>query len=319
MFWSWEALSCSPRGPGIAAVMRHHDLVDVEAVSDELYGLPLDQFIPTRTVREKQAGSAGDKDVAAQIHRLVKPNLVAWLSNQLVRESAGEIRPLLELGAGLREATATSSGEQLRELSRQQRQLVHSLVQQARRLANAAGRNVSSQTARDLESTLRAALADPDAAEALAGGRLTEGMHNSGLGSHSGLDRRPMPSPQWPATPTADSVRDRRGTQEHRREAEDNVADAEDNVADAEVIVKKAITARQATYDLLEAANQGVTTTAARVERARRELDEALAGHSGAVKNQRRARATFDRADLRARDAQRLLADVTERLNRSAP
>ena len=119
--------------------MRHHDLVDVESVCDELYGLPLDQFTSTRTVREKQAGSAGDKEVAAQIHRLVKPNLVAWLSNQLVRECAGEIRPLLELGADLREATATSSGEQLRELSRQQRQLVHALVQQAGRLANAAG------------------------------------------------------------------------------------------------------------------------------------------------------------------------------------
>jgi len=292
--------------------MGHHDLVDVEAVSDELYGLPLDQFISTRTVREEQASSAGDKDVAAQIHRLVKPNLVAWLSNQLVRECAGEIRPLLELGAGLREATATSSGEQLRELSRQRRQLVHSLVQQARRLANAAGRDVSSQTARDLEATLRAALADPDAAEALAAGRLTEGMHNSGLGSHSGVDRRPMPSLQGPATASAASAGDRRGTQEQRREAEDNVAGAE-------VIAEKAITARQATYDLLEAANQAVNTTAARVERARRELDEALLGHSGAVEDQRRARAAFDRADLRARDAQRLLADVTERLDRSAP
>jgi hypothetical protein len=43
----------------------------------------------------------------------------------------------------LREATATRSGEQLRELSRHQRQLVYALVQQARRLANAAGRKVS--------------------------------------------------------------------------------------------------------------------------------------------------------------------------------
>jgi hypothetical protein len=292
--------------------MRHHDLVDAESVSDELYGLPLDQFTSTRTVRERQASSAGDKELAAQIHRFVKPTLVAWLSNQLVRECAGEIRPLLELGAGLREATATSSGEQLRELSRQQRQLVHALVQQARRLASAAGRTVSSQTARGLEATLRAALADPDAAEALAAGRLTEEMQNSGLGSHSGQDLRPMPSVERPATASAVSVRDRRAIPEHRRKAEHDVAEAE-------VTADKAVTARQSTFDLLEAANQEVTTTAARVERARRELDEALLGHSGAVKDQRRARATFDRADLRARDAQRILADVTERLNRSAP
>jgi hypothetical protein len=70
--------------------------------------------------------------LAAQIHQLTKPNLVAWLANQLARERADEIRPLLELGVALREATATLSGQQLRELSRQQRQLVYALVQQAR-------------------------------------------------------------------------------------------------------------------------------------------------------------------------------------------
>lgn len=45
-----------------------------------------DEFIPTRSVREKQARSDGDKDAAAQIHELAKPNLVGWLANQLVRE-----------------------------------------------------------------------------------------------------------------------------------------------------------------------------------------------------------------------------------------
>jgi hypothetical protein len=161
--------------------MRQYDLVDVESVSDELYGLPLDDFTPARNEREKQAKAAGEKDLAAQIHQLTKPNLVAWLANQLARERVDEIRPLLELGAALREATATLSGQQLRELSRQQRQLVYALVQQARRLANAAGRKVSEDTARGLEDTLRAALVDPHAAEALVAGRLTEGMQNSGF------------------------------------------------------------------------------------------------------------------------------------------
>ena len=286
--------------------------MDVESVSDELYGLPLDQFTATRTVRQKQASSAGNKEVAAQIRRLVKPNLVAWLSNQLVRERAGEIGRLLELGAGLREATATLSGEQLRELSRQQRQVVNALVQQARRFADAVGRKVSSQTALGLEATLRAALADPDAAEALAAGRLTEGMHNSGLGSHTGLDRRPVHPVERPATASTRSTGGRRGTLEQRTKVEHVVAEA---AATAE----KAITARQERYDLLEAANHAVTTTGERVERARRELDEALQGHSGAETDQRRARAAFDRADLSARDAQRHLAEVTAGLGGSAP
>jgi len=100
--------------------MRQDDLVDVESVSDELYGLALDDFTSARNRREKQAKAAGEEDLAAQVHQLTKPNLVAWLANQVERERADEIRPLLELGAALREATATLSGQQLLELSRQQ-------------------------------------------------------------------------------------------------------------------------------------------------------------------------------------------------------
>ena len=58
--------------------------MDIESVCDELYGLALDEFTPTRTDREKQAKSAGDNDLAAQIHQLAKPNLLAWPANQLL-------------------------------------------------------------------------------------------------------------------------------------------------------------------------------------------------------------------------------------------
>jgi hypothetical protein len=293
--------------------MRQDDLVDVECVSDELYGLPLDEFTSTRAVREKQAKSAGDKEVAAQIHQLAKPNLVAWLANQLVRERADEVRPLLELGEGLREATARLSGEQLRELSRQQRQLVNALVQQAQRLAHTAGHKVSSDTARGLEDTLRAALADPDVADALAAGRLTEGMRNSGLGSSPGHERevryvRPRSQPTAAVHPLAARQR----TPEQRERAEHEV----DRARSAAV---EAITARQETHDLLEAADHTVTDTGRRVERARRQLNEALQAQSWAEKEQRRARAALDRADRGVRGAQRHLAEATECLDRFAP
>ena len=291
--------------------MRQDDLVDLETVSDELYGLPLDDFTPTRTVRERQAKSAGDKDLAAQIHQLGKPNLVAWLANQLVRECADELRPLLELGAGLREATAASSGEQLRELSRQQRQLVYTLVQQARRLANAAGRKVSLDAARGLEDTLRAALADPEAADLLAAGRLTGGMQNSGFGSHSSREELPVRPGRKPATAAASSVTVRPPPEQRKR--------AEHEVDQARSAANEAITARGASHDLLKAADQMVTDTGGRVERARRELDEALQAQSEAQKEQRCAGAAFDRADREARDAQRQLFDAAERLTQLAP
>lgn len=155
--------------------------MDLEAVADELYGLRPEDFIATRTEREKQAKAAGEPALAAEIRGLVKPNVVAWLANQLVREHRDQIEPLLELGAGLREATATLSGEQLRTLGRQRHQLIYALVQLAKSIAAQDGRRVTDDTGRGLEATLHAALADEGAAEQLLGGRLTTSLERSGF------------------------------------------------------------------------------------------------------------------------------------------
>ena len=288
--------------------MRQDDLVDVESVCDELYGLPLDEFTPTRTDREKQAKSVGYKDLAVQIHQLAKPNLVAWLANQLARERTDEIRALVELGAALREATATRSGEQLRELSRQQRELVFALVQQARRLASAAGRKVSEDTARGLEDTLRAALADPEAAEALTAGRLTEGMQNIGFGSLASRDEHPARSATEPTAAAAPSPTARQPAREQRK--------CEHDVEQAKSAADEAMRERQRAHDQLEAADQMVADAVSRVERVRRELEEALEAQSSAQKDKTSAQVAFGRADRGVRDAQQRLADAIERLDR---
>ena len=283
--------------------------MDVESVSDELYGLPLDEFTSTRNAREKQARSAGDKELAERIHLLAKPNLVAWLANQLAREHADEIRSLFELGDALREATATLSGEQIRELSRQRRKRIFALVQQARQLAVIAGRKVSDETARGLDETLGAALADPDAAAALAVGRLTEGMQNRGFGGIPGRNEHSENPDNEPtaATPPSPSPRQRTPEQTER---------AERDVEQAKSAVSLAIRARRTTHDHLEAADQTLADTVARVERVRRQLDEALQAHVSAEKDQAVARADFNRADRNAREAQRRLAEATAHLDR---
>jgi hypothetical protein len=136
-------------------------LVDLDAVADELYGLSLEDFIPTRTAREREMKAADNKELAAEIHRLPKPNVVAWLVNQLVREHYDDIQALLGLGSAMREATATFSGDRLRELSREQHEAIRRLVEHAKLLAHVAGRQVSDDTVNSLEETLRAAMADP--------------------------------------------------------------------------------------------------------------------------------------------------------------
>lgn len=295
--------------------------MDVESVSDELYGLPLDEFTPVRGEREKQAKAAGEKDLAAQIHQLAKPNLVAWLANQLARQRANEIGTLLALGTALREATAQGSGEQLRELSRQQHQVVYAFVQQARGLASAAGRKISQDTARALEDTLRAALADPDAAGALAAGRLTEGMQNSGFGGLTGLGSagspsgRPAHPAKEPAPAAAPSPRPSKSDAAEHRASEQRER-AESVVEQASSAADEATAARQEAQTQLDATGQAVADAGSRVERARRELDEAMQAQLSAKKDQRVAQTALDRADRSARDARRRLADATERLNR---
>jgi len=158
----------------------------IEEITDELYGLPPEEFTASRARFEKEAKAAGDRDAAARIHALAKPTVTAWLANQLARDHRDELKPLLELGAGLRDATRNLAGDQLRALSRQRNELVHALVQQARQLARAADRSVSEDVARALADTLQAALADEAAATLLLAGRLTDALHSSEFGTGFG-------------------------------------------------------------------------------------------------------------------------------------
>jgi hypothetical protein len=149
--------------------------VDLETVADELYGLRPEEFTAARNERARAARSSGDRRLAARIAALRRPSLAAWASNLLVRGQRSEVvEPLLRLGEALRAAQDALDGEQLRELTRQQRQLVTALGREAMRLAAGAGHPIGEAVQREVEQTLRAVLADPDAAREWSTGRLTQ-------------------------------------------------------------------------------------------------------------------------------------------------
>src|SRR4051812_13358983 len=172
---------------------------EVEEAADQLYAMDPREFTAARDARAKEVKDAGGKEAAAEIKALRKPTVTAWLANQLVRQHADEVRPLLELGSALRDATATLSGPQLRELSRQRNDVVRALVRQARRLAADSGQAVSEDVARGLEETLNAALADPGQAELLLQGRLSVQLKHSGYGPADGSSSAAGKSPSGPA------------------------------------------------------------------------------------------------------------------------
>jgi hypothetical protein len=153
----------------------------VEEVAAELYGLAPEDFTATRNARAKEAKAAGDAELAAAVQRLRKPTTAAWLLNLLVRRHGDEVEQVLALGAQLRAAQGTLSGDDLRALDRQRRQLTHAVSEQARALGREAGRRVSEQAASEVEETLRAAMVDETAGAALSTGLLTDTFSSTGL------------------------------------------------------------------------------------------------------------------------------------------
>jgi hypothetical protein len=151
-------------------------------IADELYGLVPAEFTAARDERAKQARAAGERDTAAEIKKLARPTSGAWLVNQLVRGSAGQMDKLFAVGQALQDAQRELDGDRLRELSGQRRQIVAELVPEAARLAKAAGQPASGAVLDEVRSTLEAALADPAAGSAVRSGRLTRALAYAGLG-----------------------------------------------------------------------------------------------------------------------------------------
>lgn len=152
------------------------------AVAAELYALSLDEFTKARNDRAADARASGDRELAERIKQLKKPSAAAWAVNMLSRHRADEVSQLLELGAALREAQTELDADELRELGKQRQKLIAAVVRQARSVAADLGGPIGSSVADEVGQTLQAALADPDAAEAVTAGLLTRALTSSGWG-----------------------------------------------------------------------------------------------------------------------------------------
>ncbi len=158
---------------------------ELAAVADELYALPPEDFVAERDARAKQLRTDGDRDLAADVKALPRPTAAAWLLNQLARLQPDAVQELVSLGAELRDAQENLDGDQLRALDRQRRQVVRAFARQAAELADDLGRPLSGSVADQVNETLRAAVADEEAGEALLTGTLTTALSYVGMGEGS--------------------------------------------------------------------------------------------------------------------------------------
>ena len=292
--------------------------MDLDEVADELYTLPPDGFMAARREREQQARTEGDRELAKAITSLPKPATAAWVSNVLVREHRDEIESLVELGDLLRQAQQNLAGDELRALNVQRAQLLSALTRQAAALARKAGHPISTAQETQVEETLRAAMADPEAGEAVLSGRLTSPLSYSGLGNISGFVARPQlrvvpPPPARPERPArapsqAKEDQRRQKEEEARRAAE---AERRRQLKEARDAVDEATTAAREAIAAARVEQAHVEEFAARQEQLQARLDQLTAEVAHAREQLNTAGAELGKAERRLHAAEKRRTDAT--------
>jgi hypothetical protein len=291
--------------------------VDPDEVAGELYALPPEQFTAARNARAQAAKAAGDKEAAARIAGLRKPTVLAWLVNLLVRELPDEVGAFLDLGDALREATATLSGPELRQLSGQRHRLVQALVRQARDLARQAGYRTTEDVARGLEETLAAALTDPAVAEQLRAGRLTSGLTATGFPAPSGSVRaRPPVSSSSAVRSQKPSAADAppaqpSGAERRRQQA---MVRLERDLREAERRLEQAEQAQAVTAEAFEESERTLAEAEMAVADLRAELDRAEQARDQVKRDSQRAQAADAKATVEVERAGQRVADLLARI-----
>lgn len=281
-------------------------------IADELYGLDLADFTPARDAHAKERKGT---DLAKQLKALRKPATAAWVVNLLVRHETEQVDQVLAVGAALREAQAEMSGEDLRALTRQRRQLTAAVTTQARAVARERGLKVTAAVADQVEATLTAAMVDEGCAAAVRSGLLVAALAATGVDEvdlagavavpeaigfqATARDAEPPPRPELHVVPDPDADAKARAAAEEVLEGAQGEVDAAQEELDEVAASVAELEARslqlQAEMDELrgrlaelEASAEEVEDELSDAEEARSEaqtvLDEATRGRDAARK-----------------------------------
>jgi hypothetical protein len=156
--------------------------VDIKTAADELYALSPDDFIERRKQLVAEARQGRDRELATQINQLRRPTRSAWLINLLARQEPEALTALLELGAALQDAQQRMAGDELRQLSAERRKMVDTLARRAVELGREDGYNAPEGAVQEVGQTLQSALGDPEIADLIRAGHLTQAVTYGGFG-----------------------------------------------------------------------------------------------------------------------------------------
>lgn len=264
-----------------------------EETADQLYALPPEQFTAARDAATRTLKAAGRTGEAGLVKALKKPTAAAWALNLLVREDRVQVDALLAVGDELRRAQRALSGDQLRALFGQRRDVVRAVASRAAGLAAAAGHPLSPAGVDQVARSLDAALADPATAEVLLSGRVTAELTYAGLGGESdpvatALTVVPSSTPSEGASPSARAA--------HRRA----LADAERAVAETQAELSASAERLTRARDAAAAAALRAASAEETLAAATSELEAASQAEETADRAAALAAKTHQRADARA-------------------
>ena len=273
---------------------------------DELFGLPLDEFIPERTALAKSLRAEGRRDEAKEVAATRKPSVAAWAVNQLVRTQGATAGELFDAGDALRAAqdeVLAGKGDRtsLREAADRERQAVDELINAARGLLTSGGQELSPAVIERVGETLHAAALDDDARQQVRNGTLQHELRHVGFGAGAGAGT-PAPPSSAPTAPTKKRAakgkptpkqdKDRTQQREARRQAERERAAA---VKAARATEGDARRAAQRAARALELAQERRDRAADALDHAETELEQARAQENAAAEAQQTAAAELDR------------------------
>ena len=168
---------------------------------DELYGLPLAEFVPARAALAKELRAEGRREEAAEVAKLAKPSVAAWAANQVLRTQGADARELFAAG----DALAGANRETLRDAIARHREALGRLMAAARGLLDPDGKAMSAATMEKVMQTLNAASLDPALREEAQAGRLVKEHTFSGLGLRPAADAGPdLSAPRRQKRPKAE-------------------------------------------------------------------------------------------------------------------
>jgi DNA repair exonuclease SbcCD ATPase subunit len=289
-------------------------------IADELYALPLGDFTPARDARAKEL--KGD-ELGKRVKALKKPSTAAWVVNLLVRREAEQVDQVLSVGAALREAQASMSGEDLRALTKQRRQLTAAVTQQARRLAAEEGLKVTQAVADQVEATLTAAMVQEDCGQAVRSGLLVAALATTGVDEVElakavavpealGFEATPRGAAP-PAPPDLHVVPDPDADEKARAAAQERLDAAEDALGEAQEAYDEAA----GEVEKLEARSMQVQAEIDELKRKLSDLEESSEEIDDALDEAEDAKAEAHDALRKATEARDAAAKARDKLDRT--